>query len=107
MRIEILAFEGCPNANPTEDVVREALRLESIDAAIDLIEVDAPDLAHQLRFLGSPSVRVEGEDVEPSANARTAYGLMCRTYNEGNQVAGMPSVAMIRSAIRRHGAPDR
>lgn len=107
MRIEILAFEGCPNANPTELVVREALRLELVDAVIDLIQVDTPVLADQLRFLGSPSVRVEGEDVEPSANGRTAYGLMCRTYNEGNQIAGIPSVAMIRSAIRRHSAPHR
>lgn len=107
MRVEILVFEGCPNANPTEAAVREAFRLESVDAAIDLVEVGTPDLAQQLRFLGSPSVRIEGDDVEPSANDRTAYGLMCRTYREGDKAVGTPAIAMIRRAIRRHIASDQ
>jgi hypothetical protein len=107
MRVEILTLEGCPNADSTEDVVREAMRLEAVEGAIEFIQVDDPDLAQRLRFLGSPSVRVEGEDVEPSANARAAYGLMCRTYLDGTEIRGIPPVAMIRTSIRRHVVPDR
>jgi hypothetical protein len=101
MRIEVLTFEGCPNANTTRELVLQALRLEAVDAPIDFIEVDSPEVAQHVRFLGSPSVRVDGEDVEPSANRRAGYGLMCRTYRYGTGAFGTPSIEMIRAAIRR------
>jgi hypothetical protein len=102
MRIEILTFEGCPNADATGELVRQAVRSEGVDAEIEYVKVETPSLAERLRFLGSPSVRVDGEDVEPLANDRTSYGLMCRTYDYGAEAAGTPSIAMIRAAILRH-----
>jgi hypothetical protein len=104
MHIEILTFEGCPHAGATLELVKEAVRSEAVDAEIEFVEVGTPDLAQRLRFLGSPSVRIDGEDVEWPANDRTAYGLMCRTYLGGREVAGTPSIAMIRAAIRRRVA---
>jgi hypothetical protein len=100
MRIEILTFEGCPHAGAARELVHKAVRLEAADAAIHVVAVETPEAAHRLRFLGSPSVRVDGADVEPSANDRTAYGLMCRTYNHGSQTVAAPSIEMIRGAIR-------
>ncbi len=100
MRIEILTFEGCPNAETTRELVQHAVKLENVDAAIELINVETADLAKQLRFLGSPSVRVDGQDVESAANDRTGYGLMCRTYATGSEFSGTPSMEMIRAAIR-------
>jgi hypothetical protein len=100
MRIEVLTFEGCPNAAATRDLVRQAVRLEAVDAAVDFIEVDSLEVAQRARFLGSPSVRVDGEDVERSAKHRTGYGLMCRTYSYGAGAFGTPSIEMIRTAIR-------
>lgn len=104
MRIEILTFEGCPNADVTRELVRKAVRSEAVDAEIEYINVETAELAQRLRFLGSPSVRVDGDDVELSANGRTSYGLMCRTYAYGPEVAGAPPIAMIRAAILRHAA---
>lgn len=101
MRVEVLTFEGCPNVHATRELVRQAVLLEAVGAPIDFIEVDSLEAAQRLRFLGSPSVRVDGEDVEPSANHRTGYGLMCRTYGYGVEAAGTPSIEMIRAAIRR------
>ena len=100
MRIEILTFEGCPYAGAARELVHKAVRLEAADAAIHVIAVETPEAAHRLRFLGSPSVRVDGVDVEPSANDRTAYGLMCRTYNCDGELVGTPSIETIRAAIR-------
>ena len=107
MHIEVLTFAGCPHAESARDVVRQALRLESVDAEIDDISVETIELAQRLRFLGSPSVRVDGEDVEPAANDRTEFGLMCRTYGHGAGAAGAPSIEMIRTAIRRRIAASR
>jgi hypothetical protein len=101
MRVEVLTFQGCPHADATRELVKQAVRLEAVDAAIHFIEVGTPELAQQMRFLGSPSVRVDGEDVEPSAIDRAAYGFMCRTYCCGSEVAETPSIEMIRAAIRR------
>jgi|HubBroStandDraft_4_1064222.scaffolds.fasta_scaffold15914_2 hypothetical protein len=101
MRIEVLTFEGCPNAEGTGELVRQAVRLEAVDATIEFIVVNTPDDAQQMGFCGSPSVRVDGEDVEPSANSKGPYGLMCRMYRFGSEFSGKPSIAMIRAAIRR------
>jgi hypothetical protein len=80
--------------------------LEAVDATIEFIDVNTRDVAQQMRFLGSPSVRVNGDDVEASANLGGAYGLMCRTYRLGSESHGKPPIAMIRAAIRRAIAAD-
>ena len=94
--IEILYFEGCPNHPPTVDRVREILERLGLDAEVVEVEVQRLEDAPRLRFLGSPSVRVNGVDVEPAARTRTDYGFACRTYPEG---AGMPSERMIEEAV--------
>ena len=53
-------------------------------------------MAVSIGFLGSPTVRINGVDVEPSAHQRTSFGLMCRTY-EGN--GGVPPEELIDRAI--------
>jgi hypothetical protein len=100
-RIEILTSQGCPHGDATHDVVREAVRLEAVEVAIDYIEVSSAEAAERMRFLGSPSVRIEGEDVEHPANERLAYGLMCRIYRDASGAAGVPSIELIRNAIRQ------
>lgn len=106
MRIEVLTFEGCPNASKTLELVQIALRLEAAKAHVDLISVDSVAAAHHFRFLGSPSVRINGEDVEAAASDRTAFGLMCRTYGSGIWLTGTPPLEMIRASIRRAASPS-
>ncbi|GAC1389549.1 MAG: hypothetical protein NVSMB31_05650 [Vulcanimicrobiaceae bacterium] len=98
---ELLSFAGCPNAEQARLNVEQALRLDDVTAEISEVEVDTPELAIAHRFLGSPSVRVSGYDVEEAAQNRRDYGLMCRTYNVGSALAGAPEVHVIRAAIRR------
>jgi len=99
IRIEILTIEGCPNAKIARERVRFALEAEALDAEIFEVEVGSAECAQELRFLGSPSVRVSGRDVEPYTE-HAAYGLMCRTYRNGDEVQGAPSVLTIRKALR-------
>jgi hypothetical protein len=70
------------------------LRRTRFDADIVEVAVENPDPAQELRFLGSPSVRVNGGDLEPGADERSAFGLMCRTYREGTGVAGAQPLAL-------------
>ncbi len=101
MNIELLAFDGCPNVDETEQRILRALRDERCTATIVRTAIVDSDEAVAQRFLGSPTVRVDGVDVEPLANERTEFGFMCRMYGHGANATGTPPVAMIRAAIRR------
>jgi len=103
MCIEILTFEGCPNSAIARERVRDAIEAEGVLAIVRQVEVETPEEAQRLRFLGSPTIRVDGDDVEPGADERIAYGFMCRTYSIGESTSGAPTVEMIRAAIRAHG----
>jgi copper chaperone CopZ len=100
MKIEVLYFSGCPNHAPAVERVREALRDEGLRAEIVETEVADPETAQRMKFLGSPSIRVNGLDIEPEARSRTAFGIMCRTYADGCCQNGLPSPELIRAALR-------
>ncbi len=102
MKVEILYFDGCPNHQPTVDLVRDVVAAAELDAEIVETEVTSPDDAGRLRFLGSPSVRVDGVDVEPDARQRRDFGLSCRTYGG----RGMPDREMLTRALREAQAGD-
>jgi hypothetical protein len=100
MTVEILYFPDCPNYLPAVEHVRHALQEEGVSAEIKHVQVvDGAD-AIAIHFLGSPTVRINGVDVEPSARSGGASGLCCRTYCGGDSPQGAPSVALIRQAIR-------
>ncbi len=100
MKVEILYSSGCPNHVTAVDRVREVLQQEETHA--DVVEVEVKDgaTAQKMGFLGSPSIRVDGQDVEPRARAVRAFGMMCRTYIDGGLRAGVPPPEWIRAAVR-------
>lgn len=99
MKVEVLYFEGCPNHAPTVERVREALQSEDQSAEIREVEVRTQAEAESVGFLGSPSVRVNGVDIEPEARELKSYGLSCRTYMEGAVRSGVPSGDLIRRTL--------
>lgn len=100
MKVEVLYFAGCPNHKPAVDRVCEALRSEGMPGLVEEIEVYDDAQAKALKFLGSPSIRVNGIDIEPSARAEHSFALACRTYSDGYCRSGLPSHELIRSAIK-------
>jgi hypothetical protein len=94
MKVEVFYFQGCPNHIPTVERVRSVIQREGIDAEISEIEVPDERTAKEVGFIGSPTIRVNGLDIDPSASGAQVAGLSCRRY-EG----GLPSEDMIRSAL--------
>jgi hypothetical protein len=95
MTIEILYFEGCPNADPAFARVREVVRTLGLEAEIREIVVEDEADALRQRFLGSPSVRVDGVDIEPAARGRTDY-TMNRLYEAGVEIPrGLLEAALV------------
>jgi hypothetical protein len=100
MKVEILYFAGCPNHPPAVGRVQEALQQEGVAAEMVEVEVKDAATARLVQFLGSPSIRIDGQDVEPSARSALAFGVMCRTYADEGRRAGVPPLEWIRAAVR-------
>lgn len=98
-RIDVLVFDGCPNASLALDRVEEALRSAPQQATVRVVRVETEARAQETGFLGSPSVRVDDVDVEPAARARTDCGLQCRVYPTADGIELAPPVAWIVAAL--------
>jgi hypothetical protein len=100
MQIEVLFFDGCPNHRLAVQRAKSALAQEGVEAEVVEVRVSGEAAARELGFLGSPTVRVDGKDVEPAARGLKQFGMCCRTYLEGGRRSGAPSQEMIRAAVR-------
>jgi hypothetical protein len=96
---EILYFEGCPNHQDARRLVERVATELRIDADIADVEVPDAEAATRLRFLGSPTVRVNGQDVEPGSEERTDYVFACRIYRAEDGVSGEPDERWVRQAL--------
>jgi hypothetical protein len=94
MKIEILYVPGCPNYPPAVEQVERVLFSESLQAEIRSIAVRTDTEARELMFLGSPTIRVNGEDIEP--HQTSVPSLACRLYENRS---GIPSEELLRVAI--------
>jgi hypothetical protein len=64
-------------------------------------EVDTESAAERERFVGSPTIRIDGVDVQP-AGADEPIGLTCRIYRlRDGRVSPLPDPADLREAIEQ------
>lgn len=91
MTVELLYIEGCPGAE------RLLTRLRQQHIPVQLRLIDSQAAAERERFLGSPTLRVDGHDIEPGADARCDYGVSCRLYGTAN----VPPETMVDAALNR------
>jgi hypothetical protein len=96
MKIEVLYFSGCPNHEPAVGLVRKVVSDLGLGVQVDEVELRGGDDAQRARFFGSPTIRVNGVDVEPAARSRTDYGFTCRMYGR----SGVPPRELIEVALR-------
>lgn len=100
MPIELLYFEGCPSHERYLPRLRRLLAGSGHASELALRRVESCEAAKGERFLGSPSVRVDGVDIEPGADLRTDFGLTCRLYPTPD---GHPADAWVLDALDRAG----
>ena len=86
IEVTILFFEGCPNHQPAVQLAHDVLGDLGLFAVVSEVEVTDETEIADLRFLGSPSVRVNGHDIEPGADDRSDFAFGCRAYGS----AGVP-----------------
>ena len=98
--VEVLAFEGCPHAEPALALAERAVAASGVEATVRRVDIADASAAVEHRFLGSPTIRVNGVDVEPGANERHEYVLACRIYRTSTGGSeGEPDEHWLRSAL--------
>jgi hypothetical protein len=99
LTVELLYFDGCPSHRALLPRIHEMLEQAGVDTDLHLRRIDTLEAAERERFLGSPTLRVDGRDVDPGAGVRTDYGLKCRLYETSNGLRGTPPDAWILDAL--------
>jgi hypothetical protein len=99
--IEVLYVQDCPHYPATLAMVERVRAELAIDTELRTGLVVDQAAADQARFPGSPTVRVDGRDVEPGSEPATEYIVACRLYRLEHRFAGQPEERWIREALLR------
>jgi hypothetical protein len=99
MRIELLYWEGCPSHPEALALLEAVLAERGLDAAVELRLVETDEEAEALSFPGSPTIRVDGRDVD-AAGAGSRPALTCRIYYlPDGRVSPIPSRQQLEEAL--------
>ena len=100
MKVELLFWAGCPSHPEARELLEQALRDARVDTEIELREVRTHEEAETLRFPGSPTIRIDGRDVDP-AGAEAPPGLTCRIYRlPDGRISPVPTREQLEEALR-------
>ena len=99
MRVEVFFVPDCPHHPAAVQRVRDVLLAEGIRAEIHETAITDANAAQELRFRGSPTIRINGRDIAGESIEKGSYALACRLY-PGSKEPGVPPVEMIRRAVR-------
>ena len=97
--IEVLYVQDCPHYPATLALVERVRAELGIDSELRTRLIVDQAAAEQARFLGSPTVRVDGRDVEPGSEPAAEYVVGCRLYRLEHRFAGQPEEDWVREAL--------
>lgn len=102
LKIEFLFIPGCPAAGPALRLLRQVLTQEDCETRVIVRAITSHDKAIRARFHGSPTIRIDGVDIEGPTVQRDGYELRCRTYHPHGGQLGVPHAETIRRALYTH-----
>ena len=99
----MLSIPHCPHTAAAVELVEAAAKRLGVDVEISRALLSTPRGAARFRFLGSPTIRVNGHDVEPGADVRIDYALGCRIYRTPGGPAPLPLAEWVDAALGSGG----
>ena len=100
MTVELLWWEGCPSHPEALAELERILSEEGVDAVVTRVEIEDDEQARRERFPGSPTIRINGEDIAPAVGE--PFSLTCRIYRtRDGRVSPTPDPEDVRAAVRR------
>lgn len=101
-KVDILYHEKCSHYPQAIERVKQVLSEEGIEAEINEIQITSEEEAQKYDFLGSPTIRIDGEDLESEEERQKGHAHdSCRIYNYEGQLYMIPHKEAIRSALRK------
>jgi len=104
MRVELLYSDTDPNYMTARQRLVEVLTEDAFETTIQMVAVNSEADAELLAFPGSPTIRIDGIDIDPERAASVSLEL--RRYPSDDDPQGpalepVPGKALIRSAVER------
>ena len=98
MKVEVLYVAECPSHPAAVRLVKDVLKAEGVAADIHEVLVRDEGMARELKFVGSPTIRVNGHDVARETESTKNFALSCRLY-PGSKEIGLPPAEMVHRAV--------
>ena len=98
MKVEVLYVAECPSHPAAVKPVKDVLTAEGITTEVYDVLVRDEQMAGKLRFLGSPTIRIDGRDVAGESKTVKKFALSCRLY-PGSKQTGLPPAEMVHRAV--------
>jgi hypothetical protein len=102
VQIELLVVADCPNEATAAQLIKAALLGTGVEATIAHTIIASTDHAQQRRFIGSPTILLNG--IDPFTQPEAPVALACRLYATPDGPRGVPGLEELRQAIKRTSA---
>jgi hypothetical protein len=105
--VELLWWRGCPSWERALQILRAEMKAAGLDpGTIEVTEIEADAEAERRDFPGSPTIRIDGRDIQP-VGPTEPRGLTCRVYHlRDGRISPLPDPADVRDALRASGDRD-
>jgi hypothetical protein len=97
--VELLWFSDCPNHVAARRMLEEAIAEVAPGTPIQDVDATDPVAAERVRFPGSPTIRVDGQDIDPTFVDPGDYTPRCRLYRTDDGLRGLPERSWIVNAL--------
>lgn len=99
MKVELLWFSDCPNHEAAETMLREVMAQYGVNDPVERVEVEDEATGEEVKFPGSPTIRINGVDVEPGFESPDEYAPRCRVYFTSEGLCGLPERSRVEAAV--------
>ena len=98
--VELLWFFDCPNRAAAREMLEDVIGGVAPGTPISDVDATDPSVAAQVHFPGSPTIRIDGRDIDPSYVDSGEYTPRCRLYRTGEGLRSLPERRWIEEALR-------
>ena len=98
MKVEVLYVSECPSHPAAVKLVKDVLAAQGVATDIHEVLVRDEGMASELKFPGSPTIRINGKDVAGESQTAKNFALSCRLYPGSKQI-GLPPAEMVYRAV--------
>ena len=102
----MLSFAGCPNKRAATRLAQDVARSVTPPVPVELVEITSHEQAMEQRFLGSPTIQVDGRDIDPGADSHSPVAFACRVYHTPDGSRGVPPRRWLVDALSEAGYPQ-